>query len=104
MSQQYEYAVMDSEGQQVGFPARTFTSREAADNVVATLKERIEAMGRAAEKAQQALDTDAPAIGVGPLSAADKATCREMIETYEQNKDAQFRVMRRLVGAWEAVT
>lgn len=100
---QYEYAVIDEHGQLMGMPARTYGNVTAAQSVLDMLNERIEAMRQAAEKARRALEGDAPALGVETLSANDRAMCREMVETYEANKDNSYRVMRRQVGAWEAV-
>lgn len=94
MSQQYEYAVIDGNGQLMGMPARTYDTESAANGVRQMLVDRIDAMAQSATKAREWLAD-------GELDANGRAQAREMVEAYEANKDATYRVMRRLVGTWE---
>jgi len=99
---QYEYAVVDQNGQMMGMPVRSFSSQVGASGLRDLLLERIEAMRKSALQAQTNLDNGASFYGKD-LSADDKAMCREMIETFESNKDNTYTVVKRLVGSWETV-
>lgn len=68
-----EYGVMDNDGQLFGLPARTFVSQEAAAGTLRYLESRRDAMR----------DND--------------------VEQWLLEKDRTYTIVRRQVGAWEAV-
>lgn len=92
---QTEYAVLDQYGHMMGLPARTFTTRAAAENLRNMLQARLSAMRDAAESATFKL-THIP----DQLSATDKAMLREMQQAWDENKGNTYAVVQRQVSTW----
>lgn len=99
---QYEYAVIDDQGQLMGMPTKTYETERAANSVRKILVDRHAALAKAADSAQTALDAnDDYDEDKVELTSSEKAMFREMIETWDANKDRTYTVMARQVSAWE---
>lgn len=94
-----EYGIVDQDGKLFGLPARTFTSREAANEVLEHIRERREEMALEAKDAAEAL--------AGPfqnqLTEPHKDSLREVVRRWELEKPRSYRIVARRVSAWEAV-
>lgn len=95
-----EFGIVDQDGVLFGLPARTFTSYDAARDVMTHLQARRLEMEVEAGRAQANLDS---VLLKDKLTVEHRDNLEEVVRRWKLEQPRSYSIVVRDVGRWEAV-